>query len=310
MINNIERGKRLYHGYKGYALDGFDSSRLNGLVLFIRKYVDAYYFNNARFDNLEKISLDEVKKLTKEILSKYFNITDIEYIDVASVSNNCPILSDTDEGFYEIVNSWLSPKSPYDLDIKLVDGDNSMVGKIFKPIIYSPEVELCDNRRVYFSNIELCSMLTKISAATLGHEIAHSQQERHIGYAEDYLNKEVISIFIEKLISYELDSTGELLKCCENTRFSDLVIRFYECSKTNDKSNENYIDNLVYIKSILIANKLFDMYISERKQKNRDKYIDDIQKVFDGKITVEELIDSRNITINKCLDAMLLKRRS
>ena len=64
----------------------------------------------------------------------------------------------------------------------------------------------------------------------------------------------------------------------------------------------------MYVKSILFAEKLFDMYQNERKQKNKDKYFYQIQDVFDGKIQVEDLIRSRNITPVQTQDLSLLKR--
>lgn len=64
----------------------------------------------------------------------------------------------------------------------------------------------------------------------------------------------------------------------------------------------------MYVKSILFAEKLFDMYLNERKQKNKDKYFYGIQDVFDGKITVEDMIRNRNITTANSQDLGMLKR--
>lgn len=64
----------------------------------------------------------------------------------------------------------------------------------------------------------------------------------------------------------------------------------------------------MYVKSILLAVKLFDMYMSERKEKNRDKYMDDINAIIDGKMTVEEMINKRRVTIAQCQDYGLFLR--
>jgi hypothetical protein len=53
--------------------------------------------------------------------------------------------------------------------------------------------------------------------------------------------------------------------------------------------DETRLTSSIYIQSTLLAEKLFDLYINERKQKKKDSYIYNIQDVFDGKITVEEL---------------------
>lgn len=297
-----------YAGYKGINLDNFNIGKLNGLVNFVRNYINQDYINSCTLDNLETISLDDVRKMSRDALNKYFSINNIDTLDYYYVtSGNVNIKVFTDIEFYDEVNKLLVSKSPYDLDVKIIDG-HSMIGEAVKPLIVTSKVDT-PNRKVYFSHINLGNQLTKISVATLAHEIAHTQQEKNIGYADDFLHKEVISIFVEKLIAYELDPTCNLLKNSEKIRFSEMLAQ-YSKLKNGKLLNDEKIINLMYIKSALLASKLFDIYINERKQKNKDKIIDDIQKVFDGKITVEELLGSRYITLNKCQDIMLLKRRS
>ncbi|MCR4580961.1 MAG: hypothetical protein K5666_00415, partial [Bacilli bacterium] len=260
--------------------------------------------------NLPTLSLEEVRELTKTFCQKYFSLSDIYYASYDQLKSNMEYFGSTNSvtEFYDRVNSFLVKKNPLDLPINLVEG-HSIVGKIEKPLIITPVATQGDNRQVYFSHINLGEQLTQLSSATLIHEIAHSQQEKNIGYAEDYLNKEIISIFLEKVAALEMDPTGELLRVSELTRFNDILDRYYSLSlKMGNISNENDASNLLYIKSTFYAEKLFDMYLNERKQKNKDKYFYQIQDVFDGKITVEELIRSRNITLAQTQDLGLLKR--
>ena len=160
-----------------------------------------------------------------------------------------------------------------------------------------------------FSHIEIGKQLNSLSVGTLVHEVAHAEQEQNIGYAEDYLNREIISIFLEKVNALEMDTTGNLLKLSERTRLTDLLNR-YNTLITNPTSltQLQITENLMYVKSILFAEKLFDMYLNERKQKNKDKYFYGIQDVFDGKITVEDMIRNRNITTANSQDLGMLKR--
>ena len=298
----------IYGGYKGINITNFDYRKLTGLSNFVSNYISSNYFNNCNFDKLDRISLDDVKKTTKEVLNKYFDITNIDYLDMDSTSN-VDIQAYTPEEVYSEINKLLVEKSPYDLDVILVDG-HSMTGAAAKPLIMTPNGLNTIGRKVYFSHFNLGEELTNISIGTYAHEIAHTQQERHIGYAEDYLHREVISIFIEKLVAIELDPTGKLLKLADGVRMMDLINRYHNLLFNNSGSVDKKVEDLMYLKSILLANKLFDLYINERKQKNKDKYIDDIQKVFDGKITVEELLGNRNVKIAGCDNPMLLKRRS
>jgi hypothetical protein len=194
------------------------------------------------------------------------------------------------------------------LDIKLVEG-HSMVGRIIKPLIIMQEDLSNPMRKMYFSRIEIGNQLNLLSVGTLAHEIAHAEQESNIGYATDYLDREIISIFLEKIAVLEIDPTGKTLKISEKIRLVDLLNRFHKLHKNINKLlTLDIIENLLYIKSILYAEKLFDMYIREVKQGKRDKYFVDIQKIFDGKITVEEFIKTRDITLKNSLDLKVLRR--
>lgn len=99
------------------------------------------------------------------------------------------------------------------------------------------------------------------------------------------------------------------IEIIERIRFNDLLT-YYKVLMIPQKivGVEKIIDSLMYMKSTLIAEKLFDMYLSERKEKNRDKYMDDINAIINGKMTVEEMISKRRVTIAQCQDYGLFLR--
>lgn len=296
-----------YLGYKGINLDRTSLKTFRNFISVMPKKNEESF---ASLLKLPTLSLEEVRELTKIFCQKYFSLSDISYVSLDQIQSNMEFIStskSTSE-LYDRVNSLLVKINPLDLPINFVDG-HSMVGEIQKPILMALKESKGDNRQVYFSHINLGKQLTQLSAATLIHEIAHSQQEQNIGYAEDYLNKEIISIFLEKVAALEMDPTGELLRISELTRFNDTLNHYYSLSlKKGIISGKKDAKDLLYIKSTFYAEKLFDMYLNERKQKNKDKYFYQIQDVFDGKIMVEDLIRSRNITPAKTQDLSLLRR--
>lgn len=296
-----------YLGYKGINLDNISLKTFRNFINVMPKKDEKSF---ASLLSLPTLSLEEVRELTKCFCQKYFSLSDISYVSLDKLKSNMEFITSTNSTseFYDRINSFLVKSNPLDLPIYLVEG-HSMVGEIETPLIITPLAPQDDNRKVYFSYINLGKQLTQLSVATLIHEIAHSQQEQNIGYAEDYLNKEIISIFLEKVAALEMDSTGELLRISELTRFNDVLDHYYSLSlKKGVISNKSDVTDLLYIKSTFYAEKLFDMYLNERKQKNKDKYFYQIQDVFDGKITVEDLIRSRNITPAQTQDLGLLKR--
>lgn len=202
--------------------------------------------------------------------------------------------------------------SPFDIPIILDDG-HSMNGETLKMLILIPKGFVPNDIGIMlpFSHIKLGNQLTKLSSSTYIHEIAHTQQESNSGYAESYLNKEVISVFLEKLSALESDPSGKLLCISEKTRFM-YIARLMEQLVLSENgsilSDDEKLEYSMYIQSTLLAEKLFDMYLQERKQKNKDKYIYDIQGVFDGNQTIEDIINRRNITVNQGKDLSLIKR--
>ena len=89
---------------------------------------------------------------------------------------------------------------------------------------------------------------------------------------------------------------------------SDDIRKLFLDGKFIKLSDEDRLNTMTYVQSTLLAEKLFDMYLKERKQKEKDKYIRDIQNVFDGRQTVDDMIGRRGVTLNQCLDTSLIKR--
>ena len=270
--------------------------------------------NLENFSQLEPITLEEIKRDAIKFYEKYFNIHDVQYItesDSRDIFARLKDAQDTLKAFKEYYEM-LKQISPYDIPIKLCDGD-SMVGDVSKVIITVPieYQDLLEQKPVPFSAINLGKELTNVSTGTYIHELAHTQQERIIGYTNSILNKEVISIFLEKIYALEIDPTGKTLAMSERKRFMNLalLIRQVRCDgKLINLTDQEKVDSYSHIHSTLIAEKLFDMYLQERKQKKKDKYFYNIQDVFDGKITVEELLERHDVNINKGKDVNLIKR--
>ena len=176
-----------YFGYKGINLDRISLKTFRNFIGVMSKKNEESFVSLL---NLPTLSLEEVRELTKRFYQKYFSLSDISYVNMDQIKRNMEFIgtSRSASELYDRVNSLLVKISPLNLPINFVDG-HSMVGEIQKPIIITPIESGSDNRQVYFSHINLGSQLTQLSAATLIHEIAHSQQEQNIGYAADYLNK-------------------------------------------------------------------------------------------------------------------------
>ena len=293
--------KLAYEGYKGLGIDGFDEKKLIDFKKFLIANLPDTSFDllETQLNSLETLDIDNIKELAYKFLNKYFTIHNVRYLN-DSKSNMDRVMrlaskTQNAEDFYRIVNFNLQNISPFDLPIEFVKY-HSMASDTFKPYICTPVSFTEPNREVYFAKMVIGEQLTLLSSVAIVHEIAHMQQEKNIGYADDYLHRDVISILLEKIMASEVDKSGELLKLCEKVRFSHIINCF---------NNIHDDECFSHVKSFLLAEKLFDLYQNEN---NKYKYFDDIQSVFDGNETVEDFLRKRNVTIEKSQDHALLKR--
>ena len=151
---------------------------------------------------MEPLSLDEIKNDAIKFYEKYFDVHDIYYINEQLLNenrfnpNNCFKLEDAiklSKDYYSLAKSI----SPFSLPIELVDGD-AMTGEIRKPLIVISNEDYVNN------TLSSEKRIIPFFKVLMGRDLTNS-----------ILNKEVISIFLEKIAALELDPTGELLKISE-----------------------------------------------------------------------------------------------
>ena len=309
LIARQEEFKRQMLGYKKNIT--YIPGKNNGLISSIESTISV--LPPIASPDEKSLSVEEIITKSKSFYDKYFTVHNIKHLTVKKVMQEQQnILASTGAETAMKYNSLLTTINPFDLPIELTPG-HSMIGEIQKPLILVPSQDFYDLVQIPFSSIKLGNQLTRLSIATHAHEIAHSQTEGIKGYAEDYLNKEVISLFIEKLTALELDPTGKLLRLSERNRFryiSELrtLLINPELAMRFGATKEQILDAQMYIQSTLYATKLFDEYQASRKPKDKQRIIDGIQNVFDGKITVEELLTNRGITYGQIKDTSLIRR--
>lgn len=227
----------------------------------------------------------KIIKVTREILDNYFDFHDVNYIP-SVVSENIRRLLFMgvwdQQMISEQLGNYMKMVSPYEI-----------------PINYSSDALVhkhCFNDNMCFSSISLDKSINKLLFSCYGHELVHTQLDSQKGVVTNYHNREVLSIFVEDLISYEKDSSGALLRNILLYRYGDLLqcIRYL---KKESASVNIKLEASIFIMSTLKAEKLFNIYINSSTHE-REKILQGIQNVFDGKETVEDFLDRYNITYN------------
>lgn len=302
---------RLFEGFKGINIDRFDFTKCKN-ILELGNLINSdpsYKTLDQSILKLDPMTLEEAKKAAIDFYVEHFNIHNINYVDEDKLDKAVKDMPDDTKPreFYDNINGILTSISPFDLPITITNSD--IDSRISKPFYAYPGHPTESNRKIYFSKMSMGRLINKITPCFIAHEVMHLETESVLGYTDDYLNKEVLSIFIEKIAAMKMDKSGSLLKVVEKLRFRDLVNRYntYLMYK-NMLSQEQMIEILTYVKSTLVAEKLFDMYMQEKKETNRDRYIQDIQKVMNGKVKLDEILVKRGATPDKCKELTYLKR--
>lgn len=308
----ILRKKLKLYGYeKGRTPMEFSDSML-AVVLGLMKMPEINNFNEY------KSCLKEVIEMSKSVLTKYFDLHDILYLpcnrlyEVFSdfhVDTSGSISATMLDELLMKVDDETTLISPFDLPVTLLNGMHSMIGNIKKNAIIMSDDSFLEKCPITFFEVELGDEMSLASAATYSHEVIHSQIESVKGACKNYHNKEVLSIFTEKLVALDLDPSGKLLKKCEQARSRFLYETLLKLKNPQLYDRTSLVEASVYVTSIVQADHLFDKYINGDID-SQTRIIDGMQKVFDGESTVEDLLSQNSVSLQNSMSPMLIKRRS
>lgn len=247
----------------------------------------------------EKINTDRLKVETISRIDKYFSLKNVRAIkDYKKFMDNKKFDS-------KFINSISEAISPFKIFISYTDGGSekgSLTSFLLEDEVRKyDKLENMDNN--LFVSISLGCDLDLLSITAYAHEIMHTQLNSMYGYTDDFRNKEVLSIFLEMLVAFDLDNTRNLLRGQIAMRCKDLECALRDILTYNIfASDEEYIltyDRLVnassYITSTFKAMFLFDKYLSFIRNSKKRQMIYTIQDVIDGKIQLEELLVKYNI---------------
>lgn len=255
-----------------------------------------------------KLTQKEMLETAQIFINSHFKIHNIPYmqnqqakklIEELQKNNNLQQLIKSIEEQSKMI-------SPYELPINFISG-HSMVGNLFKPIIIIPDDEYLKKVMITFSEINLGDEITELTPATYVHEITHTQLESIKGSFKNYHHKEIISIFLEKVVAYELDKTGKLLEKSQRVRFRDLLEKIATLNDKYEYTRTELVEASVYVTSILKAQNLFDKYM-EGTQEEKEKLLNKVQNIWDGLISVEDLLEDYDISLTNSSDQKIIKK--
>ena len=193
--------------------------------------------------------------------------------------------------------------NPLKLPIKLINSDDIFSGSV-------TEVITKDGRpHMIFREINLSGTITEHTSASYIHEVTHTQLDRIKGSLNEYYNLEVLSIFNELFHASILDNEERILKLNDSRRIYEMSITAQELRDHHDgvskMDRDELLDCCKYLVSGLKAYCLFIKFYNGDQELKND-ILDDIQAVYDGYITVEELLLKYDITYESSQDKHML----
>jgi len=307
----------LLHGHKRTGDFKLNDKLINCIVDI--NNLDIPEINNNIIKSLSKFLL---KKHAYTFFNDYYNIHEIGYLSdnkLKALLNNKEISTTSD--ISDIYNKSAKMIDPFKLPINYkLDSINGGT-LVTQSILTEDETlhkELLNKLNLYFTNIELPKRTTEVSTSSYIHEITHSQLESHKGIIEDFNNVEVLSIFNELLYAYNYCEPIIFKKLLTN-RLNSLFLSFnsiYEYKEANfiksviggiEYGEFDYHTDIKYLISTLKALKLFIKCTGDDRV-TKYHIINLINKVFNGDMTVEELLDKVEINQDNILESNYINK--
>ncbi len=246
---------------------------------------------NLKKHNLKKENLRKVLKSSQEFLN---GIYDLHYVPSEIVIKN---------KIFKLEFS--GDINPFKLPIDRIEGEDDFYGCLRETII--TEVE----PKIVFRKIELSKQLTEISQLSYTHEITHTQLNHMRGLIREYFNMEVLSIFNELIHAFHINDGETLLREHDSRRLYELAYAISEINKYYDTEDEQeksiLLEGSCYCQSTIKAYNLFIRYYYGTA-KTRNHIIKSIQRVFDGEKTLEEVLESLDVSFENSQDIKTLKK--
>lgn len=186
---------------------------------------------------------------------------------------------------------------PFGLPIKKENIEDSFFGSL-NEVLLKGEKE----HDIFYKSVSLPKRTSDITKLSYSHELAHSQLNHVKGLIKSYNNSEVISIFIELLMSLQSNQDESLLRQHDYRRLTELKEIITELEQYKNQAvevdsidDDNLIEASAYATSTLKAYQLFFKYYYGDTSIKKE-ILSSIQNVFYQNRSIEDTLQDYDIT--------------
>ena len=266
------------HGYKQYPEIIDTSSKLMKTIDEI-----SYFDNITRKFKVKLISKEIALSNSRTFLENNFRLHNV--LVAVPVKIGSSVLQ-------------VTPQSPFSIPIVEEEIKRVFSGSVIE--FFADEIS-----QILFKGIILSSLYTEQTSVSYVHEITHTQLDSMPGIVSEYYNSEVSSIFLELLYSH---STNEnLLRLNDSNRILELINMIITVLTESKDERDRLLEASKYICSTLKAINLFIKYYYGSNAIKKD-ILTNIQKVFSGNLSLEEMLSKYDITYESSQDENTLKK--
>jgi len=234
----------------------------------------------------------------KDFIEDFFKSNNLKLHNVRYIKQGKPL----NIHHLDLIEKSTSIGKPTDMVVKLSDNnDKPSELLMIKPFLNEEELK---SYKPTFEGIALYSTVNKDVKGLYVKEITRSQIESQQYIIENYINRDVIELFME-FIANKAIGEDIVLKDIRN-HLIDIDIRLNFPFEQNSARR----DGLTISKNIVScikAIKLYDIYINSSKEVQIEM-LKNIQKVFDGYNTVEDFLYTYDISEKVSLEKVDIKK--
>ncbi len=236
---------------------------------------------------------------SKNFMETYFRLDKIRIASIMAIEKELSKYDEfTVQNVIEIYIKLSKLTNPYQIPIFLEDLE-VRGGEVCVTEICTENCEQGYGRLLFFDSIQISNKITEFTPGIITHEITHTELVSKDDSVKLYENGEILSIFNQLLCCLKLDVSEVLLKKEIAYRKDDIRILidwlndyFYHIGSL---SKDETLKNFKYLNSTIKGLHMFNLYYFSNF-KIQKEIIKDIQKIFDGRYSLEEMLEKYGIT--------------